>query len=140
VDAVVRCSEAPVAIFQGVEKAAMPDFPRIKADVEGQSAIGILCLGRAMRGSGGDRADEIAVLVAGPKLLLSLRPRRGDPAAAYDLARFHLENVRKVATHRDLELEACLLHVVVGDVEILVHAAIDAPAEDEAERALRDDA
>src|SRR5207253_367601 len=67
-----------------------------------------------------------------PKLLLRLRPLRGDPTAAHDAAGLHLEDVCEVATQRDLELKAYPLHAVVGDVEILVHAAVDRSADDKA--------
>src|SRR5262249_10957125 len=46
-----------------------------------------------------------------------------------------LEDVGEVATQRDLELKVHPLHAVVGKVQILVHAAVDHPADDKAKRA-----
>src|SRR5215510_9488431 len=137
--AVQRC-DVPVAVLQHVEQTALPGFAGIQADLEAQPPVGVLDFGLAMRGTNGDRTHEIAVAVAGPKLLRLLRPRRGDAAAAYDVARLYLENVRKVAAQSDLELEAYPFDAVVGDVEIFVHAAVDGSAEGETERARRDHA
>ena len=66
-------------------------------------------------------------------MLVRFGPLRGDPAAAHDAARLHLEDVGKVAAERDLELERYRLHAVVDDVKILVHAAADRPADGEAQ-------
>src|SRR5258708_641642 len=58
-----------------------------------------------------------------------MRPFGCDPPAADNAARFHLENIGKVASDSDLELKLHSLHAVVGDIKILVHAATD-PAAD----------
>src|SRR5580704_17070846 len=116
----------------------MPGFTGIKAAFEAQPGVGVLGFGLALRWSNGYCVNEVGVTIACPKLLLRLRPRRGDPTAAYDLARIHLENVGEVTTERDLKQEAYPPHAMVGNVEILVHAAIDAAADNKSERALRD--
>ncbi len=136
VDTVIQGRESSFAIFQRVEQAAMPRFTGIEADFEAEPAIGIHRLGlpRSNRYS----ADEITVAIDCPKLLLRLRPFRGNPTAAHDAAGLHLEDVCEVATQRNLELKAYPLHAVVGDIEIFVHAAADQSADDKAERALRD--
>ena len=64
-------------------------------------------------------------------------PLRSDPAAAHNPARLDLENIGKITAHRDLELKSHRLHAVVDDVEILMHAAADRPAEGEAQGARR---
>src|SRR5262245_2962892 len=118
----------------------MPGFTGFKSDLEAEPAIGIHCFSLAVPRRDRDSADEIAVTINRPKLLLRLRPFRGDPTAADDAARLHLENVCKIAAQRDLELKLHPLHAVVRDVEILVHTAVDRSAHDEPEGARWDDA
>jgi hypothetical protein len=55
-----------------------------------------------------------------------------------DAAALHLEDVGEVAAKRDLEVEANRLAAVIGDVDVLVHAAADVAAEREAEDARLD--
>src|SRR5262249_10597167 len=57
---------------------------------------------------------------------------------AHDVVGLHLEDIGKIAAQRDLELEGCRLYAIVDDIEILVHAAADRPAEGEAQTAWRD--
>jgi len=49
--------------------------------------------------------------------------------------RFHLEEIGKVAADGNLELKPYWVHAVVGDFNVLVHAAADPSADSEAERA-----
>src|SRR5882724_8338849 len=70
-------------------------------------------------------------------MLARRRPLRGNPATAYNAARLHLKNVGKIGAQRDLELEDRRFHAVVDDIEILVHAAADRPAEGETQCAWR---
>src|SRR5260370_33741836 len=115
-DAVIRGREKSLADFERVEQAAMPGFAGIELDFEAEPAIGIHRLGLPMPRSNRYSADEIAVTIDRPKLLLRLRPLRGDPTAAHDAAGLHLEDVCEVATQRDLKLKAYPLHAVIGDV------------------------
>src|SRR5215472_6871815 len=62
-------------------------------------------------------------------------PVRRNPAAAHDAVRLHLENIGKIAADWDLELEGDRLHAVIDDVEVLVQAAADRPADREAQGA-----
>ena len=55
-----------------------------------------------------------------------------------DAAALHLEDVGEVAAKRDFEVEANRPAAVVGDVDVLVHAAADVAAEREAEDARLD--
>ena len=61
-----------------------------------------------------------------------VRPFGSNPAAAHDAILFHLKEIGKVAANRDLELKAYAPHTVVGDFNILVHAASDRSAHREA--------
>jgi len=56
------------------------------------------------------------------------------------LYRFDFEDVGKVAAQRDLELKAYAPHAVVGKVQILVQPAVDHSTDNEAERAIRNNA
>src|SRR5215813_5491230 len=113
----------------------MPSLARLKRDLEAEPPIGGNGLARCTRHCDRQRAVKIAVRVRGTKPLPPLRPFGGDLAAAYDLARLHLENVGKVASQRDLELKAHWLQGVVGDIEIFVHTADDRSTDREAEGA-----
>ncbi len=140
IDAVIRGREGSLAVRQRVEQAAMPGLAGIEGDLEAEPAIGIHRFGLLMLRSNRYSADEIAVAIDRPQLLLPLRPFRGDPSAPHDVTGLHLEDIGEVAAQRDLELKAYPLHAVVRDVEVLVHAAADRSADDEAERARQDDA
>ena len=83
---------------------------------------------------------EVAVAIGCVKLLVCLQPFGCDPPPAYNVARFHLEEIREVATDGDLKLKFYRLHAVIGDVEIFMHAALDPSADGEAERARRNGA
>src|SRR6478736_1614143 len=86
------------------------------------SADGKSCVRPSIGGHDRDGADEIAVLVAGPKLLLRLRPLGGNLTTAHDVVGLDFENIGEIATHCDLELKAHSLHAVVGNIQVLVHA------------------
>jgi hypothetical protein len=128
----------PVAICQCIEKAAMPWFTRFEGHLETEPPVGVYRFAGRPRGRDRDGSGEVTVAIGGAQMLVCFGPLRGDPATAHDLARFHLENIGKVAAQRDLELEGYRLHAIVDDVEILVHAAADRPAEGEAQGARRD--
>ena len=81
---------------------------------------------------------KISVRIRGTEALPSLRPFRRDLAAAYDVARLHLEDVGKIASQRDFELKTYWPHAVVGDVEIFVQAADDGSTDREADGTRRD--
>src|SRR5215470_3500100 len=140
VGAVLERRERSFAVLQRVEQAAMPSFTGVEVHFKAEPTVGIHRFGLSLPGSNRHGANEVGVTIDCPELLLCLRPSRDDPAATHDVAGFHLKNVREIATHHDLKLEAYPLRAVVGDVEILVHAAADRSADDKAEGALRDDA
>src|SRR5262249_46585874 len=103
----------------------MPGFTGLEGDFEAEPTICINPIGVSTPRSNRHSADEVAVTIDCPELLLRLRPLRYDPAATHDVAGFHLKNVCEVATQRDLKLKAYPLHAAIGDVEILVQAATD---------------
>ena len=78
---------------------------------------------------------EIAIAIGRTKALSRLGPFGSNPAAAHDAVRFHLKQIGEVAANRDLELKSHPLHAVIGDLDILVHAAGDPSANCEAEYA-----
>src|SRR5262245_3962231 len=111
----------------------MPGFTGIEVDFKAEPTIRIHRFGLSIPGRNLHSANEVSVTIDCPELLLRLRPLCDDPAATHDVAGFHLKNVCKVATQRDLKLKAYPLHAVVGNVEILVHAAAYRSADDQAE-------
>src|SRR5262245_8095895 len=137
-EAIVRCAKLLLAILERIGQAGVPSFARLKRDLEAEPSIGGNGLARCTRHCDRQRAVKIAVRIGGTKPLPPFRPFGGDLAAAYDLARLHLEDVGKVASERDFELKAHWLPGVVGDVEIFVHAADDRSTDREAEGARRD--
>src|SRR3954469_24664440 len=118
----------------------MPGFSGVKVDFEAEPTVGIHRIGVSTPRSHRHSADEIAIAIDCPELLLRLRPFRDDSAATHDVAGFHFKNVCEIATHHDLKLKTYALRAVIGDIKILVHAAADRSADDKPERALRDDA
>jgi hypothetical protein len=86
------------------------------------------------------RTYEIAIPIAGPQLLLRLRPRRGDVTTAHDVVRLYFKYIGEVATQRYLKLKIHARHTVVGQVEVLVQSPADQPADNETKCAGRNDA
>ena len=132
---IVRRVETLLAILERVEQAGMPSLARRKHDLEAEPPIGGNSLARCARHRDRHCTVKIPVRIRGANPLPSLRPFGGDLATAHDVARFHLEDVGKVASEGDLELKTHRLHAVVGDVEIFVQAAADRSADSEAEGA-----
>src|SRR5262245_31183059 len=115
-EAIGRRAELLLAILERIEQTRVPGLARLKRSLEAQSPIGGNRLARCMHDCDRHRALKILVQIGRANPLSSLRPIRGDLAAAHDLARFHLEYVGEVAAKGDLELKAYRLHAVVGDV------------------------
>src|SRR5215467_4393029 len=137
-DTIARRVKLLLAILERIEQAGMPSLARLKRDLEAEPSIGGNGLARCTRHCDRKRAVKIAVRIRGTKPLPPFRPFGGDLAAAYDLARLHLENVGKLASQRDFELKAHWLQGVVGDVEIFVHAADNRSTDGETEGTRRD--
>src|SRR6266478_1712562 len=137
-DTIARRVKLLLAILERIQQAGMPSLARRKRDLEAEPPIGGNGLARCPRHCDRQRAVKITVRIRGTKLLPPLRPFGGDLAAAYDITRLHLEDVGKVAAQRDFELKTHRLQVVVGDVEIFMHAAEDRSTDREAEGARRD--
>src|ERR1700730_13520346 len=129
-----------VVILQGIEKACMPGFSGVERNLKAETTVCIDGRLRKIIRGNYNRPAEVAVAIDRGKLLPCLRPFGGDPPSAYNVARFHLEEIREVATDGDLKLEFYRLHAVVGDVEIFMHATMDPSADGEAERARRNEA
>src|ERR1700757_1920544 len=134
-EAIVWCVKLLLGILERIGQAGVPTLARLKRDLEAEPSVGGNGLARCTRHCDRQRAVKITVRIRGTKPLPSLRPFGGDLAAAYDLARLHLEDVCKVASQRDFELKAYRLQAVVGDVEIFVHTADDRSADREADGA-----
>src|ERR1700730_3876347 len=96
-NAVTWRSRMFVVIRQGIEKACMPSFSGVERDLETETAICIDGLfGKSLRGNC-NRPAEVVVAIDRAKMLPCLRPFCGDPPPAYNIARFHLEEICKVA-------------------------------------------
>src|SRR5271154_7046127 len=100
-NAIMWCVEMPVAIVQRVEKTRVPRLSRRKRNLKAQSAISVYRLRRRMCRNYGNRSDEIRVAIGSAKLLSRRRPLRGNPPAAQDVTRLHLEDIGEVATNGD---------------------------------------
>ena len=72
--------------------------------------------------------------VARRELLGLWRPMRVDIAAAHELVALHLEKIGEIAADFDLEVKADATVAVVGDVDVLMHADVDAPPEQQTQR------
>ena len=70
------------------------------------------------------------MLVCGRQFLGGCGPIAPDLAASRDILALDLKDVGKIASDRYLEVEADLLRAVVGDVDVLMHAAVDVTTED----------
>src|ERR1700730_852702 len=137
-DAMRRRSQMPVAICPCIAKTAMPWLTGFEGHLEAEPSVGVYRFCRGPHGSDGHRAGKLAIAVGGAQMLARWGPLRGDPAVAHNAARLDLKNVGKIAAERDLELKDHRPHAAVDDVEILVHAAADRPAEGEAQGTRRD--
>jgi len=95
---------------------------------------------RAIAVAGADNylAAEILVEIADSQHLSFGRPRRCDAAAPHDSVAPHFEDVGEIAADRDLKIEAHGVLAVIGNLDILVHAAVDMTANNEAKRARGD--
>ena len=116
----------------------MPAAPGLERDLEAEPAIGVDgARSPSMRPNVTARM-EIGVAICRAQFLLVVRPFRGDAAAAHDAARFTSKMSAKSERMAISRLKRTALAAVIGDVEVLVHAAGDGPAHDEAEGARRD--
>ena len=127
----------PVAVDQVVEQAAMPGLGRGDPHLEAEPAIGVG--GRLVLASRTDlqRTEEVLVAIGRAQPLIGVRPLAGDTAAMHDAVLLHLEHIGEVGQDIDLEVEADRPAAVIGDVEILVHAAREPAADDETQAARR---
>ena len=117
----------------------MPGLPGFQRDVEAQASVGIhRRLAVSLAGADDHFAAKILVAIGDAKDLSLLRPRRDDAAAPHDVVALHLEDVGEIGADRDLEVEANRLLAVVGDVDVLVQAAIDMTADHQTQRTRRD--
>jgi glycogen debranching enzyme len=123
--AVGRCGKITLAICKPIEKAAMPCLSRVECHLEAEPAVGEYCLCRRSRRRNRHRTAKITVPVGRTQSLMRRGPVRRDPTATHNVPRLHFENIRKIAVNRDIELKPHRLHTVVGDVEVLMHAAAD---------------
>ena len=123
-----------LAIGEVVEQAGVPCSTRRDFDRKAQAAIG-----QGHRRAGILRGDsegtgEIFIAIAGGHGLSVCLPLGEDFATFGDLLALHLEQVGEVALEGECKLEPHGCGVVIGDVDILMHAAIDMPAEHQPQR------
>ena len=135
--ALVRRVEMPVAVDQVVEQAAMPGLGRRNPNLEAEPAIGVG--GRLILSPRADlnRTDEVLVAIGRAQPLIGVRPLGGDAATMHDAVLLHFEHVGEVGLDVDLKVEADRAAAVIGDVKVLVHAAAEPAADDEAQAARR---
>ena len=136
--AVAGGADAPVAVDQVVGEVAGPGLAGLHGDVEAEAAIGV-DRGLAAAGHADDQAaTEIPVAVDDAQLLARRRPDGLDAAAADDAVALDLEDVGEVGADGDFEIETDRVEAVVGDFEMLLHAAVDLAADDQAQHARGD--
>src|SRR6185503_5750767 len=127
-----------LAICQRVEEAAMPRPTGREGHLEAEPAVRVDRPRAAWLCRHSERAHEVGIAVARTQPLLRLRPFGRDPPAPYDAVGFDLEDIGEIRAKNDLELEAHRLHAAVGDIQVLVHAAGNGAAYDQAKGARRD--
>ncbi len=125
-----------IAVDQVVEQRAAPGLARRQLQRAAQPAVRIHDRHRRDRAQP-DRAEERAVAIAGDQLPALFRPGRADPPAPDDASALDLEDVGEVAADRDFKVEVHALAAVIGHLDQLVHAAVDHPAQHEAQRSRR---
>ena len=113
----------------------MPGLAGVDPQFEAQPAIGVG--GRVVAVPRADMhgADEILVAIGRAQLLVLIRPVGGDAAAADDAVQLHLEHIGEVGADGDLQVEPHRPAAMVGDVEVLVHAAAEFAADDQTQGA-----
>src|SRR5262249_62090392 len=109
-------AESLLAILERIQQPGMPSLARLKRDLEAEPPIRGNGLARCTRRCDRQRAVKITIRIRGTKPLPPLRPFGGDLAAAYDVARFHLENIGKVASQPDFHLKAHRLALLLVDL------------------------
>ena len=129
---------ALVAVREIVGETAMPAGAGRQFDLEGDAAVRVDRRTVVVTGRDRHLAEEVLITVGGRETLLFLGPFRSDVATPDEVPGLHLKDVGEIAAQRDLEIEAHLGPCIVGQVEILVHAAVDVTAEHQAECVRRD--
>jgi hypothetical protein len=115
----------------------VPCLTGFEDHLETEPAIGIDRPRRRAGHGNGQGATEVGIAIGGAQLLPRFRPLRRDSSSAHNAARFHLEDIGKVAPRRDLQLKPHALDAMVGEVDILMKAASDRAADRKPDRALR---
>ena len=111
----------------------LPDLAGLQRDLEADPAVGIH-RHRTATARDRDGAVKILVAVAVGEALVRIGPLAGNTAAPHDVLGLDLEHVGEIASHDDLEIKPHRLLVVIGELEILADAAVDAAVDHEAER------
>src|SRR5271170_2019346 len=131
--------QALCAIYQVVDEAAMPALPGLQRYIEAQPSVGVDRWCAIAVGSADNHlSDKILVEIRDAQHLPLGRPRRGDAPTPHNVIALYFEDIGKVGADCDLEIEAHGSLAVVGDLDILVKAAVDMASNYQAQRA-RDD-
>src|SRR6516165_6629348 len=117
--------EAVLAILECVLQAGVPSLVRLKCDLKTEPAVGGNSLARGALHRSRQCAAKVAVRIFGANLLSPLRPLRRDLAAAHNVTRLDLKDVREVASKSYLKLKTHRFHAVVGDVQVFMQAALE---------------
>ena len=124
---------APLAVNQVIQQAAMPGRARLQRDFQAKAPVRMHRLGSGRLACDDHLPGKVLVVIGQSQLLPGRRPMRHDSATANDLFGLNLENIREVGSNGDLEVEPNRMLVVVGNLDVLAHAAADMPAEREPE-------
>jgi hypothetical protein len=115
-----------VAGLQIIEQARVPGCLWLSRDIEAHPPVCIDGPRTALAHGHSQCAPKILVLIARGKAEFALAPSRHDAAAAHHLVRLYFEQVSKIASERDFQIEANRLHAVIHNLQVFVNASGEA--------------
>src|SRR5204863_6536866 len=83
-------------------------------------------------------SGEVTIAVGRPQLSFGGRPSGGYFSAPHDVLRLHLEDIRKIASQRDFQVESYGHRSMVGNVEVFMDAAPQRTANRQTQNVSRD--
>src|SRR5690242_6345211 len=124
----VRSVEVARAVDQAIDQAGVPALAGVEPYFEAEPPVGIACTTTVMYHRL-HRTHKVFIAIGGAQTLLRVGPLGTDMAAPYNPPRLHVEHVGEIAARGDLQIEPHRIAAMVGDVEVLVQAAIYGAAE-----------
>ena len=125
-----RCAYRLASVEQ-VVAAGVPRRPGGELELERDPAVRVAGRGAAVQELVDEPPAKVAIGVRGLELRAPGMPPRHDAPPADEATKLDLEQIGKVRTEGDLEVEANGHQPMVGDVEVLVDAVRDGAIDDE---------